>query len=212
MKCFMIIIKDNETSEYYAQYCKPSWESIGISVDRFDAITPKTLKFRRELRFAKYSRANKYIKYGIQADITESEKACWYSHFSLWKESCYLDEPLLILEHDAYLENPENIILSTENDIVFFDKAAMGSYLINPNFARLLVEISIDKIIDSGPYAFISENFFRTHKVIHHLHKKFRSASNQVMSRKYGNTVEHYSDLHKDKFPGLKAHKFIEIP
>lgn len=200
----MIVIKDNLASTYYANYTKKSWESFGIKVNFFDAVTPQKLSKIKEINFSKYSSSSKYTSRKIKKIITDTEKACWYSHYLLWEKCYFSKEPLLILEHDAILIYPENLWFDDSYGIIFFDAAAMGSYIITPKFAEELLISARTAKISLGPYGFIS----RFNDVVNSSHKKFKVASDQVMSKKYGNTVDHYEGLNPNEFI---HHKFIII-
>lgn len=208
---YMIVVEGNEASEYYANYCVPSWESFGLKVKRHRATTPKDLKKRNELKFFKYSKNAKYVEKNINAEITDTEKSVWYSHFFLWQECCFLNKPILILEHDTFLEHPERLWFDEKYNIIFFDKAAMGSYIITPKFAYRLIESAMNTTIGGGPYGFIS-TFKPKDLVVNDQHKKYSAASNQVMSEKYGNTIEHYCNLHPEHWSAKDFHNFIIIP
>lgn len=208
----MIVVDGNEKSDYYYQYCSPSWQELGLEVNKFKAVTPKTLKREYELNFSKYSRSGKYVSQGIKADITDTEKACFYSHYKLWQEAVYQKQPFLILEHDCLLLEPDKFWTDDSHGIIFYDKAAMGSYVIYPSFAKMLVQYCMQHTISTGPYAMI-EQMCREYKIMDQLvnvtHEKFNPISDQVMSRKYGNTVTHYSDI--DTTRTYKQHNFIMI-
>lgn len=212
LDCYAIVIQGNEKSEYYFDYCRPSWEKAGIKVKRFDAITPDVMP--RDLQFAKYSSAAKYTKKGIQAEISPTEKACFYSHFYLWQKASMSARPMLILEHDTFLEKPENLWYDKKYGAIFYDKAAMGSYIMQPSFANDFVDyiydISLTKKISSGPFAYIrsfGDLNNRQDEIVNDVHPKYKPASNQVMSRKYGNTISHFSDGKKE----YVQHNFIII-
>lgn len=207
----MIVIEGDEKSEYYHDYCKPSWENIGVNVERFKAITPSVLHKQKDLKFAKYSASPKYVIKNLNVEITNTEKACFYSHFRLWQESVFLNRPILILEHDCILQDPLKLWYNADYGIIFYDRAAMGSYVIQPRFAKDLIEHMFSVEISNGPYSHI-ETFAvknnRLHEVVNVKHKLFSIASDQVMSRKYGSTIDHYSN---DR-PGFKTHDFVMIP
>lgn len=212
--CNMIVIEDNETSQYYSTYCKPSWEGVGITVNNFKAVTPSDLYKHRQLKFSKYSSALKYTSKGLKAEITDTEKACWYSHFLLWQECCFINKPMLILEHDTYLEHPEKLWYNTKYGIIFFDKAAMGSYIIQPWFAKQLIDYSFSSVIGNGPYAIIHAmgvDRQLSSSIVNSSHHKFQAASNQVMSSKYGNTIEHYCTSFPHHWSPDQFHKFKVI-
>jgi hypothetical protein len=210
----MIVIKGNEASEYYANYCTKRWEVFGLHVKRFDAIVPADLKNLTELKWTEYSMSIKYVKRNIKAAITDTEKSCFYSHYMLWKKCIEQNVPFMILEHDSYLEKPENLWYDSEYGIIFFDKAATGSYVIFPWFAQKIVKYLEKGIIISGLYAFIA-TFAKIEKlkskVVNNLHKNFLPASNQVMSDKYGNTIEHFCTSNRDLFKKQPFHKFKKI-
>lgn len=211
---YMIVVKGNEASEYYADYCIPSWETLGVKVNRFDAITPKQLPKLKELKFSKYSSGSKYLKRKLKADITETEQACFYSHYTLWKKSIELNKPVMIIEHDAYLENPEKIWYDSSCGIMFFDMAAMGSYIINPWFAQQLTAHVRRQNISIGPYGMIAgfgkENNLQR-LIVNDIHPLYDPGSRQVMSKKYGNTVIHYCNLYPEHFPPEAFHQFKMI-
>lgn len=213
--CNMIVIEGNSASEYYAEYCKPSWEHVGIKVNYFTAVTPTTLYKNNQLKFARYSSAMKYTSKQIKAPITDTEMSCWYSHFLLWQECCYNNRPMLILEHDSYLEHPENLWYDSSYGVIFYDKAAMGSYIIQPAFAKQLVDYAMGGTISNGPYATI---YMLGHDrppmrklIVNSSHELYRAASNQVMSSRFGNTIQHYCNDHPHHWPSELFHKFKEI-
>ena len=207
----MIVIENDERSEYYHDYCKPSWESIGVTVNRFKAITPKTLHRHNDLKFARYSASLKYVEKGLKVNITETERSCFYSHFRLWQESVFLNRPILILEHDCILQDSSKLWYNDLYGIIFYDRAAMGSYIIQPWFAKDLIEHMYEIKIISGPYAHI-ERFAnknnRMKELVNVKHDLFIPAADQVMSVKYGGTIDHYSN-DKDEFT---KHNFVMIP
>jgi hypothetical protein len=212
--CYMIVIKDNEASEYYANYCTKRWEVFGLHVKRFDAIVPADLKNLTELRWTQYSMSKKYLKRNLKAEITDTEKSCFYSHYMLWKKCIEQNVPFMILEHDSYLEKPENLWYNSKYGIIFFDKAATGSYIIFPWFAQKIVKRLETATITSGLYAFIAAFAYSErlqNKVVNSMHEKYLPASNQVMSEKYGNTIEHFCTSNRDFFKKQQFHKFKKI-
>lgn len=98
--------------------------------------------------------------------------------------------------------------------IIFFDKAAMGSYVIQPWFARELVDAARSTIINSGPYGFIYALGVEkkiSKKIVNDLHGMYKPASNQVMSQQYGNTIVHYCNLNPDHWEPDDFHAFKYI-
>lgn len=210
----MIVVKNNEASEYYANYCTKSWEAVGLKVQRFDAIVPDNLNSLNQIRWKKYSDQKKYSRLNINVEITDTEKACFYSHYMLWKKCIEKKEPILVIEHDSYLEHPENLWIDSDCGMIFYDKASMGSYVIFPWFAQIVVNHLKKSGIGGGPYG-ILEDIARRHKAINkHVnirHKRYKAASNQVMSDRYGNTIEHFCTSNPHLFNPDAFHKFIKI-
>lgn len=91
---WMISISDNPISQYWKSEVIDSWTDYGYSVNHFEAVTPKDLnKFAKELSF-KSTRTGR--------PLTDTEKAVWCSHYSLWKKA--LKGPLIVVEHDILLQ------------------------------------------------------------------------------------------------------------
>lgn len=214
--CHSIVVRDNPASEYYFSYCAPSWRQVGIELSRFDAVTPADLINRSEITFGDYYQSTKYRFNNIKAPITDTEKACWYSHYDLWVKCAEANEPFFITEHDSYLERPELFWYQKNRGVIFYDKAATGSYVMQPEFARFMLHFCKHNRIDVGPYSVISyirsSNKNTTGKdIVNAKHKDFVACSNQVMSLKYGNTIEHYSDTIKNQY-NFQEHEFKVIP
>lgn len=136
----MIRIKGNPVSEAYAEYCAKSWEAVDWDFEFYDAVTPDTLDQQDgALRFD--------LK---QKKLTETEKACFYSQYNLWKECAKGLTPYLVLEHDAFLEKPEAIIANPELFIQYFGQHSMEAVLYTPaGCRRLMGYIKRNKVI--GP-------------------------------------------------------------
>lgn len=94
-KAFMISISGNEISEYYKDICVSAWESFGLSVEQFEASTPENLRNEQTLRFDEF-------KFYKTCRFTPTEIAVWYSHYRMWEKCVEINEPIIILEHDAY--------------------------------------------------------------------------------------------------------------
>ena len=101
MKTFVITISSNKDSVRSAQQTIESAKSVGYDepIEMFEAIKPEewepVLPFQN--RFDEYARP-----YNVAA--------CFASHYLLWKECIKLNEPILILEHDAiFVDNIPNI-------------------------------------------------------------------------------------------------------
>lgn len=97
----MISISDNQLSQQLREVCQASWEHDGWEVNHFEAITPDTMdRCPIELAFG-LKNESKRIKYN--APFSETEKAIWASHVSLWYMCWQQRKPYVILEHDCKL-------------------------------------------------------------------------------------------------------------
>lgn len=81
--------------------CKDSWTKQGFEVNHFEAITPATMP--NFLKFGTKDRLVNSIKKNKLAEFTETEKAIWYSHFTLWKKCLDSNTPFVIIEQDNIL-------------------------------------------------------------------------------------------------------------
>lgn len=98
MKAFVITLKGIKESEELAQKALVSAKEHGYDASIFNAIKPKDNPLQI---FRKYG----IEPYGWIKDENPAALACWASHFMLWKKSIEMDEPFLILEHDAIVES-----------------------------------------------------------------------------------------------------------
>lgn len=98
MKAFVITLKGIKESEQSAQKTIASAREHGYDVSIFNAVKPKDNPLQI------------FNKHGIEMqgwikDHNPAALACWASHFLLWKKCVEKNEPFLILEHDAIVEN-----------------------------------------------------------------------------------------------------------
>jgi len=138
---WMIRVKGDEKSETYAKYCAKSWTDAGFEVNFFDAVTPDTLRWGGHLNFDKSHKP--------------AEKACFISQYLLWKKCYEENRPILVLEHDAYLENPEMIIYNPGFAMQYFGQHCMEAVLYNPWWAKEMLFLA-ETIKDlTGPFAMV---------------------------------------------------------
>lgn len=194
----MIVINKHPVSEFYYNYCIKSWNEAGFNVERFKASTPESIKRTPELMFTKFNKQQKYVERNMKIPFSETEKACFTSHFRLWKMCVLLNEPILVLEHDTELLTPSNLWVddTSKYGFVSFDEAVMGCYVIYPWFAKILVRFGHGTSMFCGPLGFIRE-VARSKKILDKIiykghHRRFLSASNQVMSTSHGRTIDHF--------------------
>jgi len=97
---YMIQMSDNPVSQMYRRSVLKSWKDEDKVPIDFEAVTPKDLVYRNELKFGiKKSKSP-------DRDFTLTEKAVWYSHFDLWCLSVRERKKILIIEHDSKLVKP----------------------------------------------------------------------------------------------------------
>ena len=101
MKTFLIRIKHNKDSVRSAEQTIQSAKDVGYTepIEMFDAVLPNEWKdiLPYENTFSHYARP-------------DNVGACFASHYLLWKKCVELNEPILILEHDAiFKENLPDI-------------------------------------------------------------------------------------------------------
>ena len=104
---FIIRIKNNEISERMAKRCALSCEKINQPYQFFDAVDGTG----SELIYPENVHPIINLLKKSNTSLTQAEIACALSHFLLWVKCAELDEPIIILEHDAimlqpYLEHP----------------------------------------------------------------------------------------------------------
>lgn len=191
-RCFIIVIRDNEASEYYYNYVESSWTDSEFVLERFDAITPNDLQYLNELNFRALNN-QKYKKINYRKPFSETEKAVWYSHYSLWKKCVELNEPIIIIEHDVLLIDSDLNVYENQKFITYDN--SFGCYYITPLLAKLLVKVATTEPIIYGPYGFVAYISSR-HKIpiVTSEDPRFDKKVIQVLSRKYGLTNERYSD------------------
>lgn len=185
-KTRMIRIKGNEVSEKYAKYCARSW--FGFDLRYSDAVTPETLHEQSGLTFG--------VR-GNGRELTDTEKACLYSQYNLWKKCAIENVPILVLEHDAYLETPEAIEFNKNLYVQFLGQHSMEAVMYHPTFAKILVDhCSKNKI--SGPMKLVDEllGYFNKgaqsrHALPHARYQGKLAPVKSVIDPKIGTTVDH---------------------
>jgi len=117
MKAYVITILGHEYSESVARRCIESADQFGISVETFSAVTKDTVAETMAKENLQWSWANMNTaknrcpytsleQFPYRTKSLEAKMACSMSHYMLWKHCVELDEPILILEHDAVFVAP----------------------------------------------------------------------------------------------------------
>jgi glycosyl transferase family 25 len=99
-KAFVITMKGRSFSEELAEDCIASGKKINLKIEKFDAIQLDDV-------------APTYKKFGLRpfpklkfTRDTKGVRGCFCSHYSLWLKCIELNEPIMILEHDALFMRP----------------------------------------------------------------------------------------------------------
>ena len=185
-KTIMIRVKGNNISERYAHYCAKSWD--GFNLRFYDAVTPETLHEQSGLTFG--TRGN-------GRELTDTEKACLYSQYNLWKKCAVENVPILVLEHDAFLSESDPIQFNPSLMVQFFGQHSMEAVMYHPEFAkRLMKYCEINKV--TGPMLLVDTllGFFQVgsqsrHNMPHARYQGKRSPVKSVIDPNLGTTVDH---------------------
>lgn len=143
---------------------KQDWINKGYIINHFEAITPKTMRTDLPFGFGYKNRAKTPEDY---IDFTDTEKAVFCSHFTLW-EKCYTSQrPMFIIEHDVklrgYLPREWNV-----NRLKYFTKGALpdrsasrpkytpaAGYVLTPHGAKVLISEVKDKFVSANVDSYI---------------------------------------------------------
>lgn len=112
MFAYAIVMKDVEVSEHgYSQLVQSSKAvNNSFNIQRFEAITPEYVDATMKSQFITWNYPWDEPVNDIATGLTKtpyatanpkSRIACALSHYLLWKTCAKLDQPILILEHDA---------------------------------------------------------------------------------------------------------------
>jgi hypothetical protein len=99
-KTFVIAIKDHPVSESQLQDCLSSAENFKWKIETFWGINGHTLTDDSWLEISVKPLLNK---------PTMNRKGTWgcfFSHWILWNKCVDLNEPIIVLEHDAIIQEP----------------------------------------------------------------------------------------------------------
>lgn len=102
---YIIVIENNETSENMARRCIASCEKVGQSCEIWSAFDGTDDK---ELKVPVFLKDKTHISWPklINSELSTRQVGCFMSHYSLWCRCLTLDQPIVILEHDAVMLKP----------------------------------------------------------------------------------------------------------
>lgn len=110
-KTFVIAIKGHPVSENQLTQCLESGKKYDWKIDVFWGVDGRTITETTWVNEGIFPRLDKptMSRPGVQG--------CFLSHWFLWKKCLELQEPLIILEHDAVIQNYWNPI-EIENSVI----------------------------------------------------------------------------------------------
>lgn len=128
MKAYAIVIKDMEISEFAFGKLKESSFKVknSFEIKRFDAVVPNDVDNLLKTYNIKWNYpwegkvsdfATGLIKSAYVTARPKARIAAALSHYTLWMKASMLDEPILILEHDAYFTTRYDL-KETKGDII----------------------------------------------------------------------------------------------
>jgi len=212
----IITVLESDISVRYASYVKPFWTAVGVNARTFPAFTPDTMP--DTMRFENIL-MQKYASKGFTKPHTPTEKATWYSHIAVWRECIQAQRPYLVLEHDAIPTRPSSMCWDTSVDFQSFDLGAMGCYVITPKFATQLIHWLrfTHGVIDSGPGSllwWIKEDKLLPADLIIPGDARYVPAATQVIDRRYGTVIDHYTGTEAEKYEwhDFPHYKEITLP
>lgn len=140
MKSFVITLDDNVVSEKGAENLIASSKKFNndFTIEKFDAITGSMvytimagngLKWKYPWQGKETDLKTGLIKSAYQTEVKENRIACALSHWLLWHKCNTLNEPILILEHDAIFIHKLDYksILKSNYDIIGINSPASAT-------------------------------------------------------------------------------------
>jgi len=205
---YVIVMSDNEISQYYKNRIWDSWVKGGFEVKEFEACVPSTVGKEYcgiELNFDHEKRKER------RRSFTPTEIAIWYSHLGTWNLCRKLNKPIIVAEHDVLLCHPPTqeqleqtkkvwglcsipAALPCANFCTCEDcmnikyqrrHSAGGAYYITPDGARSLINFSMeDRITHNSDWA-----LYKTMSETSNVHEWWRSY--QLVSSSQKTTIDH---------------------
>lgn len=116
MFAYAIVMRDVEVSEHGYQKLVESSKRVGnqFNIQKFEAITPEYVDQTLQKNFIKWNypwdapvndMATGLTKHPYATANPQARIACALSHYLLWKTCAKMQQPILILEHDAVFTN-----------------------------------------------------------------------------------------------------------
>ena len=189
----MIYLPKNPVSETYKNLVFNSWVNDGFSINYYPGTTPENLDtIEKPLNFGLKSGGRNKGK-----PLTDTEKAIWYSHRSMWEMASKKANPLIVIEHDALLLQHLDVSVIKKYPIVGichcgllskhsergYRISAGGAYMITSRIARkMITNIPEEITINSDAYL---HNWITRYGVFQHQY------ATQLYLPDIGSTINH---------------------
>ena len=101
---YIITLKGHDLSETMYQKCQESCKEVGMNYVVYDAFDGT----KGEILIPEHSKGRQYLKWikQINPALAVTEVSVVLSHLSLWARCVEIDQPIVILEHDAVMVQP----------------------------------------------------------------------------------------------------------
>jgi GR25 family glycosyltransferase involved in LPS biosynthesis len=166
LKAFCITLRDNTISEnaYYNLCRSNTFFDNKIKIEKYNAITPSMvdeiltehkINWNYPWDKAEVDPITNLLKSPYTAKNPKAKIACALSHYLLWKKCININEPILILEHDAifirhldysYILNSKYKIIGLNDPLRATRKANVFDSIIQSNFNEIQPVPRIDNI------------------------------------------------------------------
>ena len=199
----MHVIEGNSVSEEYAREGnKHIKQEIDIDLEFFPACSPGMLS--PELRFQKYKVSTHGRKFKREIHVTE--KACFCTHFDLWKRCAKLGRSIVCFEHDAR-KNPDiedyydlkfkfERFVSKGSDykkddgIAILGQPPCTAYMMSPEFAESIVKAVYKYMELNDGLNMQADTFLMYYIELRNGHEPVRRTVFK-QSKEYGQIIDH---------------------
>lgn len=198
---WMICMTDHPLSMYYRGRVEESWTSRGFNINISEAVTPSTVDHYKNLKWRQLDgilSGYRWIR-GKTRNLTEREKAVWLSHYNLWEYARTINEPIIVIEHDAYLTKdiPDNLFGESIAVVMGHKEKSSGQLSTYPATAYYLTQTGARELVRHTKSMSASKKIggpvdaLIYHFVKHSIHCKFESTFVKQIEN-LGSTLDHH--------------------
>jgi GR25 family glycosyltransferase involved in LPS biosynthesis len=102
MKAYIVYVKNNEKSEYYANYCLDSCKDK-FDAELFEGVTPDTLSDYEKIYDFDHISPSRAENFNLQdKNLYSVKKSCFMNHVRLWNLCLETNQPLAFIEQDSF--------------------------------------------------------------------------------------------------------------